>query len=618
MKRTIPLLITAVAGFVLIVSFFIPAYQEWGESAAVWFDILASIAFVLGGGNLLKLHLQKISDRRPGWGYSGITLVAFLLTLAFGLLKLGCPPEGNVENFGESFAPLALSELPEFTVPGSIPTRADEERLPASVLVSGSDEPLLRQGTDDDGNPVLRFRGWMLRDQKEDLLGYKESLEWKCAVETLAAAARPPEPLRGKVTYYPPHRMLAFSGYMTDDNRQTLEELFDSEAGQRAVNQLYEAARRETSITVAEFPSGFTIPDASAESVRREGNRLTVLGPVSPKLRDDIADQWPGYERVHPFSDEDRELLLASIEQLGHPLNRGQRKEFHGLLDTVWSAEQLIQVINIAGVPVPVPKTACEFLEEVQAGVADPPRDHPPGDENPLNAEQEGVVRRFVEQPGQTPEELIEQLQAAGELTDKQEEAITQFFQRQPTVGELYQQLALALLSEGPLLADQREFLFEQARREFVWRQSVGELFLAAHQEKYPWSGDYSTQGSPFWWIYAYVFQPLLTTTFAMLAFYVASAAFRAFRAKNLEAVLLLGTAFIILLGRTFAGYLLTAWVPDALSALKIDQMTVYIMGIFNTAGNRAIMIGIALGIASTSLKVLLGVDRSYLGSSDE
>ena len=40
-------------------------------------------------------------------------------------------------------------------------------------------------------------------------------------------------------------------------------------------------------------------------------------------------------------------------------------------------------------------------------------------------------------------------------------------------------------------------------------------------------------------------------------------------------------------------------------------------MQVFNTAGNRAIIIGIALGIASTSLKILLGIDRSYLGSGD-
>ena len=105
---------------------------------------------------------------------------------------------------------------------------------------------------------------------------------------------------------------------------------------------------------------------------------------------------------------------------------------------------------------------------------------------------------------------------------------------------------------------------------------------------------------------------------FAMLAFYVASAAFRAFRAKNLEAILLLGTAFIILLGRTFAGVTLTSWLPESVAGLKIDNMTVTIMTVFNTAGNRAIMIGIALGISATSLKVLLGVDRSYLGSQED
>ena len=135
----------------------------------------------------------------------------------------------------------------------------------------------------------------------------------------------------------------------------------------------------------------------------------------------------------------------------------------------------------------------------------------------------------------------------------------------------------------------------------------------AEQNPDYAWSGSYREIGSPFWWLYEYAFKPLTATMFAMLAFYVASAAFRAFRAKNIEAILLLGTAFIILLGRSGGAYL-TNWFPDEVSGLKLDNMTVYIMKVFNTAGSRAIMIGIALGIASTSLKVLLGVDRSYLG----
>jgi len=141
--------------------------------------------------------------------------------------------------------------------------------------------------------------------------------------------------------------------------------------------------------------------------------------------------------------------------------------------------------------------------------------------------------------------------------------------------------------------------------------------------EQYPdfgWSGSYREMGSPFWWLYEFAFKPLTATMFAMLAFYVASAAFRAFRAKNFEAILLLGTAFIILLGRTFAGVYLTGFIPEdsEFAGMRIENLTVSIMKVFNTAGNRAIMIGIALGIASTSLKVLLGVDRSYLGSGED
>jgi len=142
-----------------------------------------------------------------------------------------------------------------------------------------------------------------------------------------------------------------------------------------------------------------------------------------------------------------------------------------------------------------------------------------------------------------------------------------------------------------------------------------------APNTQYPdhaFSGQFDMEGGAFWWLYEYAFKPLTATMFAMLAFYIASAAFRAFRAKNIEAVLLLGTAFIILLGRTFAGVMLTSWMPESLAGLRVENLTVYIMSVFNTAGNRAIMIGIALGIASTSLKVLLGVDRSYLGSGEE
>lgn len=136
--------------------------------------------------------------------------------------------------------------------------------------------------------------------------------------------------------------------------------------------------------------------------------------------------------------------------------------------------------------------------------------------------------------------------------------------------------------------------------------------------DEYRWSGDFVQEGSALWWIYNYVFSPLASTMFALLAFFIASAAYRAFRAKNAEATILLSVAFIVLLGRTYAGVILTSWIPEQFAYLRLENLTEMIMNVFNLAGNRAIMIGIALGVVSTSLKVLLGVDRSYLGSERE
>ena len=89
MKRTVPLLITAIVGFVLVCSAFVPIAETWGEKALIWFDLLAGIAFILGGANLCGSQLKKISTRRKGWGYAAVTLVAFLITLDGRPLKDG-------------------------------------------------------------------------------------------------------------------------------------------------------------------------------------------------------------------------------------------------------------------------------------------------------------------------------------------------------------------------------------------------------------------------------------------------------------------------------------------------------------------------------------------------
>ncbi len=117
--------------------------------------------------------------------------------------------------------------------------------------------------------------------------------------------------------------------------------------------------------------------------------------------------------------------------------------------------------------------------------------------------------------------------------------------------------------------------------------------------------------GTAFDWLYVNVYTPLSATMFALLAFFVASASYRAFRARNVEATLLLLAAFFVMLGRVPVGDLLTLWMPEG---YQMSAWTNWIMNVLNTAGQRAIMIGIALGLVSTSLRIILGLERAYLG----
>ncbi len=111
--------------------------------------------------------------------------------------------------------------------------------------------------------------------------------------------------------------------------------------------------------------------------------------------------------------------------------------------------------------------------------------------------------------------------------------------------------------------------------------------------------------GGAFDWAYLNMYVPMQATMFSLLAFYIASAAYRAFRARSVEATLLLVTAAIVMLGRVPIGEKIWGGFP---------AFTEWVMEVPNMAAKRGIMIGAALGAISTGLKMILGIERSYLG----
>jgi hypothetical protein len=114
------------------------------------------------------------------------------------------------------------------------------------------------------------------------------------------------------------------------------------------------------------------------------------------------------------------------------------------------------------------------------------------------------------------------------------------------------------------------------------------------------------TAGSLFNKLYNATYVPLSSTMFALLAFYIASAAFRAFRIRTAESSLLAVAALIVMLGNVPVG--------DAMSGGFLPLVTSWINSVLQVAGQRAILIGAALGAISTGLKVILGIERNFLG----
>ena len=139
--------------------------------------------------------------------------------------------------------------------------------------------------------------------------------------------------------------------------------------------------------------------------------------------------------------------------------------------------------------------------------------------------------------------------------------------------------------------------------KDWVYKLALVLSLLATMAVGFSEGAHYLDDGTKFSWIYKWCYSAMSATMFALLAFFIASAAFRAFRVRTVEALLLAVAAFILMLGRVPIGAWIHPYLPVAAD---------WLMEIPQNAAKRGILMGAALGVMATGFRVILGIERTY------
>lgn len=118
--------------------------------------------------------------------------------------------------------------------------------------------------------------------------------------------------------------------------------------------------------------------------------------------------------------------------------------------------------------------------------------------------------------------------------------------------------------------------------------------------------------GQGFELLFQYAYMPLGATMFSILAFYIVSAAYRAFRISTAEAGLMAAAAFVVMLGQVPLGMWLTHGIPveSRWAGLRVEQIAHWILAGINMAAVRGVLFGAAVGSLAMALRIWLSLER--------
>ncbi len=183
--------------------------------------------------------------------------------------------------------------------------------------------------------------------------------------------------------------------------------------------------------------------------------------------------------------------------------------------------------------------------------------------------------------------------------------------------AQILQDWAIILVASGYVLGaanvfkvNGEEALKRQKDWPYKWVLLVSMTVMMAIGFFFSGGARFLDPDTKFSWMYNYLYVPMQATMFSLLAFFIASAAFRAFRIRTLDAALLAVAALIVMIGRVPIGQALTSGLPEG---LQLPVWASWLLEWPQNAAKRGIAIGAGLGVMATGLRIILGIERAYM-----
>ncbi|MDR3688345.1 MAG: hypothetical protein P4L46_03125 [Fimbriimonas sp.] len=133
-------------------------------------------------------------------------------------------------------------------------------------------------------------------------------------------------------------------------------------------------------------------------------------------------------------------------------------------------------------------------------------------------------------------------------------------------------------------------------------------LGVAAGIGKYDDPGTKARAFSDF--VVVQIIASVTSTVFSLLAFYMATAAYRVFRVRTGEAALMMVSALIVMIGQTPFGSYLTSWMGERYSSFWLPNIAAWILRVPNTGVFRGLVFGVMMGAFATALRYWLSMER--------